>query len=73
MPDFPRGFSSYQAHLANAAMLERLARETGGDVAVERAGPATPADTETLRGIPAVGRGIAGVIRGSQPEQEATR
>lgn len=27
-----------------------------------------PADTLTLRGIPAVGRGVAGVIRGTQPE-----
>ena len=30
-----------------------------------------PADTLTLRGIPAIGRGVAGVIRGTQPETRA--
>jgi hypothetical protein len=67
---FPRGFSSYQANVANAQLLERLARET--NVPLERLQTATPADELTLRGIPAVGRGIAGVIRGTQPENEAT-
>jgi uncharacterized protein YdhG (YjbR/CyaY superfamily) len=32
-----------------------------------------PADTLTLRGIPAIGRGVAGHIRHTQPETAATR
>ena len=33
----------------------------------------TGADALRLRGIPAIGRGVAGCIRGSDPEREATR
>ncbi len=31
-----------------------------------------PSDAHTLRGIPAIGRGVAGVIRGTQPEQSVS-
>jgi len=73
VPEFPRGFSNRQAHIRNAVLLERLARETGGDMRAEATLPATPADAVTLRGIPAVGRGVSGVIAGTQPEQEVSR
>ena len=33
----------------------------------------TGADHERLRGIPAIGRGVSGAIRGTDPEREATR
>lgn len=71
MPTFPRGFANYRVHVENAKLLEKIARESGGDVAKERsAGFAhTAADALTLRGIPAVGRSVSGVILGSQPEQ----
>lgn len=54
-------------------MLERLAREQGGDVQAERQErqvfAITAADSITLRGIPAIGRGVMGVVPGTQPEQ----
>lgn len=74
MPTFPRGFANFRVHAANAEMLEQLARATGGDVKQELAAHAwTPADALTLRGIPAIGRSVAGVIPGTQPETAATR
>lgn len=33
----------------------------------------TGADPARLRGIPAIGRGVSGAIRGTDPEREATR
>lgn len=72
MPEFPRGFSAYQSNVRNAQLIARLARETGGNVREARP-VASPADELTLRGIPAIGRGVQGVIRGTQPESEATR
>lgn len=33
----------------------------------------TGADHERLRGIPAIGRGVSGAIRGTDPEREACR
>lgn len=74
MPTFPRGFANFRVHRANAEMLEELARSVGGDVKEELAAHAwTPADAVTLRGIPAIGRSVAGVIPGTQPESAATR
>lgn len=72
MPTFPKGFANYRVHVKNAQLLERVAREAGGDVAKERsAGYAhTAADALSLRGIPAVGRSVSGVILGTQPERE---
>lgn len=76
MPTFPRGFANYAANVANAQMLEKLAREQSGDLAelrVERqVFNMAASDGRTLRGIPAIGRGVTGVIFGTQPEQHAT-
>lgn len=71
MPTFPRGFANHCVHVHNAKVLEKIARETGGDVAEERKvlHAPTPADSLALRGIPAIGRSVAGVITGTQPEQ----
>jgi len=69
MPSFPlpRFLETEVTRVEHARQLERVAREVGGDVRATR--PAhTAADTRTLRGIPAVGRGVAGVIAGTQPE-----
>lgn len=57
---------------AVAVMLVRIARETG-DVVFERpVRGATPAgDEQRLRGIPALGRGVAGAIAGTRPERIA--
>lgn len=75
MPTFPRGFVNHQANVRNAQMLEQLAREQSGDMRVERVERQVfrlPADSRTLRGIPAIGRGVMGVVPGTQPEQHVT-
>ncbi len=45
------------------------------DPAVQlRDGPATAGgDPVRLRGIPAIGKGVSGCVRGTDPEREATR
>jgi hypothetical protein len=71
VPTFPRGFTAYQEHVRNARLIAQLAREQGGDIRAERASSAsssTPADSISLRGIPAVGPGWAGgAIRATRP------
>lgn len=77
MPTFPRGFANHEAHIQNAQMLERLAREQGADLRTERVERQmfnmAAADSRTLRGIPAIGRGVMGVIRGTNPEHAVSR
>lgn len=72
MPTFPRGFMNHLLHADNAALLEQLARDTGGNLTQERAAqrthPIDPADNRTLRGIPAIGKGVAGVSPGTRPD-----
>lgn len=73
MPTFPRGYANHEANARNAKVLEQLAREQSGDVRVERqVFVFSPADAVTLRGIPAIGRGVMGVVPGTQPEQTIT-
>lgn len=50
----------------NARMLVRIARETG-DVPVATRVLSLLGDERQLRGIPAIGRGVAGAIGGSSP------
>lgn len=61
MSTFPRGFSNHLTNVANAQLIARLATETGARL--ER-GVSSPVD---LRGIPAIGPGVAGAIRGTIP------
>lgn len=72
MPTFPRGFMNHRSNQANAEMIEKLCRETGGNIQVERAKQKfyayTAADHHTLRGIPAIGPGVSGAVPGSKPE-----
>lgn len=52
----------------NARVLARIAVETGGNVAAERKAVLSRlGDERQLRGIPAVGHGVAGAIHGSAP------
>lgn len=55
--------------------LARIAREVGADLPpAPGATPATAAgDPRRIRGLPAVGYGVAGAIAGTQPEREAIR
>jgi hypothetical protein len=48
-----------------AIVLATIAREVHGDVQAERS-KHIPSATE-LRGIPAIGRGVAGALKGSSP------
>lgn len=74
MPTFPKGHNAYVMRCENAAKIARAARETGGSLVVQRKQMQhTAVDSIALRGIPAVGRGCAGVIFGTQPEREAIR
>jgi hypothetical protein len=71
---FPKGHNAYLMRCENAEKIASAARETGGSLVVEkRLMMHTAADAISLRGIPAVGRGVAGVIFGTQPESAATR
>jgi hypothetical protein len=65
-----RAVRRQQEHVAHAELLERIACEVGGDVAAEQAkhrGAHTAVDGIALRGIPAIGRGCSGAIRGTRP------
>lgn len=56
----------------NARALARVALETGGNVAAERQLRVLSrlGDERQLRGIPAIGRGVAGAINGSVPGRD---
>lgn len=58
----------YTERLAHAHAL----RTAIPDTTIIR-GQHTAADGITLRGIPAIGRGVAGHVPGTQPESAATR
>jgi len=74
MATFPKGHSAYLMRCENASKIARAARETGASLVVAKKQMRhTAADAITLRGIPAVGRGVAGVMFRTQPEAEATR
>jgi hypothetical protein len=73
---FPLGFSTWETHAKNARLLAELARQQSGNVAEEReerrrAVQATAADGRSLRGLPAIGRGVTGAIYGTNPEDAA--
>jgi hypothetical protein len=63
----PRFLEERREQIDHARALEREVVQQGVDLA-KRKPYVDPADTLTLRGIPAIGRGVAGVIRGTQPE-----
>lgn len=61
-----------QEHRAHMRILLDLAEETGGNIAEEREKARrrwAPPDPVDLRGIPAVGRGVGGAIRGTRPDR----
>jgi len=68
MPTFalPRFLDTHREHHQHAAILEQAITHQGADLRT-RVTYQDPADTLTLRGIPAIGRGVAGCIRGTNP------
>ncbi len=63
----PRFLETYETRRAHAAKLERVVRESGGDLRDERPSSHTAVDGLSLRGIPAIGKSVPGVIRGTSP------
>jgi hypothetical protein len=58
----------YELDVHNAKTLARIARETSAESPVLQARGATAGgDERKLRGIPAIGRGVSGVIPGTSP------
>lgn len=51
----------------------RIARETNADLPASPTAPTAtlPGDERRLRGIPAIGRGVAGAINGTRPGDRA--
>lgn len=68
----PRFLETHQTRIDHARKLERVVREAGGNTTELHKTAHTAADSITLRGIPAVGRGVAGVIRGTNPDVVAS-
>jgi hypothetical protein len=68
----PRFLQAHQHQRQHATALERTVVDNTLDLR-ERVITYDPSDSLTLRGIPAIGRGVAGVITGTQPETAATR
>lgn len=71
MATFPRGFHARETRRRN----ERLTTQAAGTntTPAKVTWLVDPSDAITLRGIPAIGRGVAGHIPHTQPEQQATR
>lgn len=65
MPTFPRGHSNRNVHTGNARMIIKLAPAEKPKTTARYT--FTASDGATLRGIPAIGRGVAGCIPGSSP------
>jgi len=74
VPSFvlPRFLEDARERAEHARKLAEIVREAGPEANVTEERKrfyADPADSLTLRGLPALGRGVTGVIRGTQPEQ----
>ena len=63
----PRFLEDHQSRLEHARKLEKVVRDAGGDLRDERPTAHTAVDGVALRGIPAIGRGVSGVIPGTAP------
>jgi hypothetical protein len=63
----PRFLQAHQHQREHATALTRTIIDNTLDLR-DRIIICDPSDNLTLRGIPAIGRGVAGVIAGTQPE-----
>lgn len=69
----PRFLENHAARVDHARKLETVVREEGVDLRTERMFSHDPADSRSIRGIPAIGRGCSGSIAGTQPESAVCR
>lgn len=67
MPTFPIAVRNAQLDAHNARVLARIALETSAAPASLSRGVTAGGDARRLRGIPAIGRGVAGAVPGSAP------
>ncbi len=68
MPTFPRGHTSQTLNAKNAGLIHKLSghvQTTPSRITWQ----VDPSDWETLRGIPALGKGVSGAIRGTRPDR----
>lgn len=70
MPTFPKGHHAYLQREANAHLIAKLTPEQEPARRTTRFEFPMPAD---LRGIPVCGQGVGSTMRGTQPENAATR
>lgn len=63
----PRFLETHQTRTDHARKLEAVVREANANVQTIYKSAHTAADGQTLRGIPAIGRGVAGCINGTNP------
>jgi hypothetical protein len=56
-----------QEQAADRENVDRILREVSDEPPSSGAGATAAGDWRRLRGIPAIGRGVAGAIRGSRP------
>lgn len=68
----PRAFRR-QLQAQDEAKLERILVEIGEESPLSAAGATAAGDEQRLRGIPAIGRGAAGAIRGTRPGENLWR
>lgn len=71
MATFPIALRNLEMKIHSARQLARIAKEVGGSLADEKSDRtygSTAGDERTLRGIPAIGRGVSGAIPGSRPD-----
>jgi hypothetical protein len=67
-PLLPRFLEGHAERAAHAKALEQIVREAGGNIIEEKRKHApSAADAHALRGLPAIGPGVAGVIKGTSP------
>ena len=62
----PRAYRR-QLQAADEAKVERIVREAGGDEPARFSGGDVWRRREASTGVPAIGRGVAGAIRGTRP------
>ena len=68
MATFPRGHHATTTHHHNQRQLQRPQLTHDIHTSSSKTWHLDPSDTRTLRGIPAIGRGVQGAIPGTRPD-----
>jgi hypothetical protein len=73
MATFARGYWTAKVRAHNQRVLNDIDRHTTQTAPGKITWLVTAGNEHTLRGIPAIGRSVAGAIRGTNPEAEVTK